>query len=615
MHWIDWTVVVSFMVGLLVLGAKLAKRAGSNTDEFILAGRKMPWWLAGASVLATGLNASTMLSDSRKIRQDGLGGLWFTWRSIFTMAISSVFFVRLWRRAAFVTQMEFYHARYHGRGADVARTFDSVLYGIIVAAMWAAIGLVGMKKVVTVLLGLPPDFLFLGMTMDTSIVIIAVLILVTLVYSAASGVHGVVWTDLFEVLVALFATYMLLTFIFIDMGGPIGLRTALESHADSEKLLSLMPTVIWVLIFYIVFAIMEQGNYNPHNQRSFCLKDEREVIYTGLYTGILNFAFRNWPYYICGLAGLFLISDAYLLEQFPAAVGPDGQAIADHEMVFPALVRQYMPIGLMGLMAAGFLSAFMSSFDTNIHNSTSIFTNDIYKAYLAPGRDEHHYVTASRWYMVFITLLASVIGFMVNDILYLFMFAINVVQSVGMVKLLRFVWWRVNIWGELSAQACSVVITTLMLTGHVNEWTRSLLVWFEVEITNDTLWALRTFLIVCTSTTVSVIVILLTPPESKEKLVAFYKRMRPFGFWGPIRRAADLERDASDSLLWLSVTALSMMGSILGLVFAFMGLLLALWHFMIVGAVVAAVSLRMFFVGVDKLYPKGSSGVAPKASG
>jgi len=617
-HWVDFAILVTFLLGMLALGFVLSKRAGKNTDEFILAGRRMPWWLAGTSLMATGLNASTMLQDARKVRQDGIGGLWFSWRAIIVSSIAAVFFQRLWRRAGFVTQMEFYKARYAGRGADVARTFDSVIYGVVVASIWAAIGLVGMKKVAAVLLGLPPEFLMLGVTIDTDAAIIAVLVVVTMVYSAASGVYGVVWTDLIEAVIALVATYTLLFLVLGDVGGPAGLRESLEGHADGGRLLSLVPTVGAVLAFYVLFAVVEQGGYNPHFQRTLALKDEREVLYTGLYALVLNSVVKHWPYYICGLAGLFLVSDAYLLEQFDAAVGPNGGVIADHEMVFPALVRQYLPVGLMGLMAAGFLSAFMSSFDTNIHNSTSIFTNDVYRAYLAPGRDERHYVRASRVYMVAVTILASAVGFLVNDILYMFMFAINVMQSVGLVKLMRFIWWRVNIWGELSAMACSLVLTTLMLTGHMDAWCRSLLTGWGVEINNDTLWALRTALLVATSTAVSVVVIVVTPAEPTEHLVAFYRRVRPFGWWGPIREAAATPDEPSDSLAWLTATALAMMGVVFGLVFAFMAVLLAWWVVLAASLPVALLSGGLFFLGVRRLYPEGwredSTAVDPPAA-
>lgn len=623
MHWIDYLIVGGFLVSMLALGAILSRRAGKSTDEFILAGRKMPWWLAGTSLLATGLNASTMLQDSRKVRQDGLGGLWFSWRSILTASVGAVFFNRLWRRAGFVTQMEFYHARYTGWRANGARLFDTMIYGVLSAPMWAAIGLVGMKKIAAVLLGLEPTFEWLGMTLSTDLVVVLILVVVTLIYSAASGVHGVVWTDLIEAFIALFATYVLLVIVYTHVGGPSGLNSLLTEHEDSAKLMSLVPwsddgsgvrTVLIVMGFFIVFSLLEQGGYNPHIQRSLCLKDEREVMKTQLYSGVMNFAFKSWPYYICGLAGLFLISDEYLLSNFPARIAADGSTSADFEMVFPALVKQYLPIGMVGLMVTGFLSAFMSSFDTNIHNSTAIVTNDLYKPYLAKNKSDAHYVAFSRWYMVLATIIASTVGILVNDILFLFIFLLGITQSVGLVKLLRFVWWRTNGWGEIAAMTCSLGLTTVIVVERLllqlgydvvlfDGLVRKTIAALGMTVGNDTFYVFRTIGLVGISTTASVVAILLTKPEPMDKLVSFYERVRPFGFWGPVRRQTGVAYESSDHLGWLATLSLSIMMTTLGSVFVFCGVLLARWVLLGVSLPIAIAGLVLFIIALRKLYP------------
>ncbi len=617
MHWIDFTIVGVFMSGLLVLGFSLSKRAGTDTESFIVAGRKMPWWLVGASLLAANLNASSMLQDSRKVRQDGIGGLWFSWRSIITASIGAAFFLRLWRRAGFVTQMEFYRCRYAGWRADAARTYDTFIYGLISSPMWAAIGLVGMKKVASVLLGLEPSYEWMGVTWNTDLVIVMSLVAITLVYSAASGVYGVVWTDLIESVIALVATYALMVIVLGQVGGPTGLGEKLASHEDAAKLLSVLPTAGAVFAFYVIFAVLEQGGFNPHVQRWLSLKSEREVMHTSLYSTVLNFVFKAWPYYICGLAGMFLISDAYLMENFASGTGADGQPIVDHEMVFPALVERYLPVGLTGLMIAGFLSAFMSSFDTNIHNAAAIFTNDLYKPYLVPGKSEAHYVGASRWYMVVAALMASVVGVFVNDILYLFIFLLGVLQSVGLIKLLRFVWWRVNGWGELAAMVCSLTITSLIVIEQVGKqlgydwplfdgWVRQWIPSMGLEVDNDTYYVFRTLALVGISTVASVVVVLVTPAEPMEKLVEFYRRVRPFGWWGPVREVAGVENEASDSIPWLTAISIAMIATTLGLVFAMMGLLLAWWVLAGLALGVAGIGWVLYCAALRRLYPPES---------
>ena len=623
MHWIDFTIVVVFMLSMLGLGLVLSRKAGKDTDEFILAGRSMPWWLAGTSVLATGLNASTMLQDSRKVREDGLGGLWFTWRGVIAGAVAAVFFNRLWRRARFVTQMEFYEARYAGKKAVVGRLFDTILYGMLIAPMWAAIGLVGMKKIASVLLGLEPTFEWLGFVWSTDLVVVLLLVVITLIYSAASGVYGVVWTDLVEAVIALVATYTLLVIVYVQVGGPTGLSELLSQAADSEKLTSLVPTaaegnfwwyVLVIMGFYVVFSALEGGGYDPRVQRALCVKDERETIYVQLYSGIMNLAIKSWPFYVCGLAGLFLISGDYLLENFEPAVAADGTPGPDYERVFPALVKQYLPIGLVGMMVTGFLSAFMSSFDSNVHNSTSVFTNDLYRPYIAPGRSEKHYVAASRWYMVFATALATTVGILSNDILFLLIFIFGVMQSVGLIKLLRFAWWRANIWGELVAMAFSLLITTVIVVERILEQfgndvflfgdlVRSLIGAAGFPVGNDTVYVFRTLLMTTAATSLSVVAILLTPPEPMDKLVAFYERVRPFGFWGPVRARTDVQPEASDHLGWLIAVALSITATTLGVIFAMAGLLLAWWEVLAWSLVTIAAGLVVFFFGMKRLYP------------
>jgi len=221
---LDWMVVLFFLVGLLVMGFFLAKRAGKSSEEFILAGRKLPWWLAGTSIIAAALNASTMLQDSRKIREDGIGGMWFTWRWIFSTAISTIWFDRLWRRARFTTQMEFYQARYSGYGAVFARIYDSIIYGIVVAIAWASIGVIGMKKILPILFDFPQVLNFAGISIPTNVLMVIVLIGVAAIYSIASGVYGVVWTDLVEFLVALGSSYILVFLVYKEVGGNVGLQ-------------------------------------------------------------------------------------------------------------------------------------------------------------------------------------------------------------------------------------------------------------------------------------------------------------------------------------------------------------------------------------------------------
>lgn len=610
MHVFDYLIVAAFLGGVLLLGFWLSGRAGKSTDEYILAGRKLPWWLAGISVAATGLNASTMLQDSRKIRQDGIAGMWFTWGNAISLMVGTVWFSRLWRRARFVTQMEFYHARYAGRVPTYCRIYDVVVYGVVSAAIWASLGLVGMKKIAHVLLDLPPTLSLMGWALPSGTAVVLVLVVVTLIYSAASGVHGVVWTDLIEFIVAMVCAYVLLFRVFGQVGWNVGLRARLENlGSEGEHILAILPAFGPVLLYYfIVNPILNQGGYNPNIQRYLGVKDEREVIRTAVFNAVLNFGFRPWPFYICGLCGIFLVSDQALLARFPAVLSPGGELLPDHEMVFPMLVRQYLPVGMVGLMVAGFLSAFMSSFDTNIHNSTAVVVNDLYRPYLRPGRTDRHYIRASRFYMVAITLLASVIGIVMDDILTLAMLAYAVMTSAGWIKFLRFVWWRVNGTAELAAQVTSLVLTVLI----VSPWGEPL-VWRAMawagQSGNDGFFVIRNLLLIGVSTVVSVIAIFCAPAEPMEHLVAFYRRVRPFGWWGPVRAACGDDRPRQDSMVVMTVLTLGGLAFVFGVVFAILGLMLAFWT--ITGWSVVSAVTGWFVVqwSTGKLHPAAAAPV------
>lgn len=604
MHWIDFVVVGVFLIGLLGMGFALSKRAGKNTEEFILAGRKLPWWLAGTSIVATGLNASTMLQDSRKIRQDGIAGMWFTWGGVIGGMIGAVWFTRLWRRAGFTTQMEFYQARYAGWPAVGARLYDAVVYGIFIAAIWASVGLVGMKKIADVLLGLPPEFVVFGFGIPSDTAVVLMLVVVTLIYSAASGVYGVVWTDMVEFVIAMFCSYLLLAVVYHEVGWNVGLRDQVRSlGAEGDRILTLFPVFGPVLLyFFLIGPILNQGGYNPHIQRYLALKDEREVLFTAIYNAVVNFVVKSWPYYLCGLAGMFIISDAFLLENFAPIMTPAGEAIPDYEKVFPALVERYLPVGLVGLMVAGFLSAFMSSFDTNIHNSTSIFINDIYRPYVAPKRDEKHYVRLSRLYMVAITVFASIIGIVVQDILMLTMFAMAVMASSGIIKLLRFIWWRVNGMSEIVGQATSFALTVLMISPWGNPFVVSVALFFGQE-GNDGFFVTRQLILIGISSITAVATIFLFPPEPMDRLVEFYKRLRPFGWWGPVRRACGEDLPKPDSMIVMAVLSVSAISFIFGLLFVALGLFLALWTVLFVALAVAILGALGSIWGTRTLYP------------
>ncbi len=601
---LDYIVVAVFLVGLLALGFFLSRKAGSSTDEYILAGRKMPFWLAGTSVVATGLNASDMLQNSRKVRQDGLTGMWFNWRSILNTTIDMIWFLRLWRRAKFTTQMEFYHARYDGWQATFARLYDSLIYGMFLSAVWASLGVVGMKKIASVLLGLDPTIMIAGMSVSTDVVVVCGIIIVTMVYSIASGVYGVVWTDLVEFIVTMVCAYMLMFRIYPEVGWNTGLHERLVNLGEAGgKYFTLMPGFGLVIVWFLILEpILSRGGYSPHVQRYLCVKNEREVLYTGIYSNIINVTFKGWPFIVCGLAGMFIISDQYLLDNFAGIVTPAGDTVPDYEKVLPILVSRYLPVGLVGLMIAGFMSAFMSSFDTNIHNSTCIFENDIYRAYIRKDASEKHYVRVSRIFMGLVACLAALIGLLVNDILYLMMAGMAIMGSAGWIKLLRFLWWRVNGAAEVAAQLSALIFAPLFLSPFGTKIVVAVMDAVGVE-GNDGFYVYRQIIMMGLPTIVALIAMFVFPAEPEEKLVAFYRRVRPYGWWTPVKEAAGMAGQKEDSLWLLTWLTVACSAALFGSTFVALGLFLAMWNVLVWGALAMIAGTVFTIIGIRRLYP------------
>jgi Na+/proline symporter len=393
----------------------------------------------------------------------------------------------------------------------------------------------------------------------------------------AAGVYGVVWTDLVEFVIALGASYFLMFQVWAALGHGAGLHARLDGlGAPGSRILTLFPATGLVFVYYFFIGpLVAQGGYNPGVQRFLCVKSEREVIFTSVFNAVISFTVKSWPFYLVGIASIFLLSDARLLHEFPALRVPTGGFVPDYERIYPALARRYLPPGMLGLMLAGFVCGFMSGFATNLHNSTAIFTNDIYRAYLRPGKSEATYVAAARWYMVFGAGLTVLLGVFLQDILRVSMFTLSLMVSAGLVKLLRFCWWRINGPAEVGGQLTSLVSAAFFLLTPSGERVLERLTAGLGLGGNDAFFVVRQLTLTSLATTCSLVIALLTAPEPMPKLEQFYRQVRPWGWWAPVRSrlsAAEAHRDP----IWpqLVLTA-AMIGIVFGSIFSALGVLLA----------------------------------------
>jgi len=601
MHFLDYVVIGLILLLLLVISLRCSARAGRSTKEFILAGRRMPWWLAGISIAVTQLNANNILQDTRKAREDGISGMWFSWNQIIGQAIGTAWFNRLWRRAGFTTQMEFYLARYTGWQAHFTRLFDSVMFGGVASLLWGAMGLIGMKKVLHVLFVIPSSIHFMGFSLPPDWLIITGLVSLSLTFTILAGVHGVVWTDLAEFTIAIFATYFLLFLVLHQVGWGEGLRSGLAGLGPATRhSLDFLPAWGLVLVYYLLISpFINQGGWSPSIQRFLCVKDEREVVYTSISNSILTFAVRGVPFIIIGLCAWILVPDAEILAKFPPLPRPDGSFMPDRERIYPLLAMRFLPTGMLGMAVGAFLCAFIVALSTNIHNSTAVFVNDCYRAYVSPKREDHHYVTVARIYIVFATLITILFGVSVNNILQTNMMIINLVVGAGFVKLLRFVWWRVNGSAEVAAQIASLLGVTLFLTPP-GKRLQVFLAHSAGLSGNDGFYISSQLALVSFSTLSALVVMCLTRPEPKAHLSAFHELVRPFGFWGPVRSSEASEPDPIGLQVGLTFAIMTINLGVLGAMLLFF---LGFTTYAAAAAVAAAASWMWIRYLVNRLYP------------
>jgi len=602
MTWIDYSVIIVFLLFITGIGLYFSKRASKNTSEFILAGRKLPWWLAGTSMLASGFNADTPLHTTRKIHETGLSGAWFYWSASVGGVLKAVFWNRLWRRTEITTPLEYFEIRYSGGPAKVLRTVSALSAVFFNAGVIVAISLIAMQKLTAVLLGLPETVVWFGIALPSDFLVTLAAVALALVYSAAAGVYSVVWTDLIEFGVALLGTYVLFVLVSVEVGSPSVVWAKLEAAgAAAGDATSLLPGVgPTLVVFFLLRPLLEAFTWLAGTQRILATSDERQACLASLWSVFTTQALRGWPWYLCGLAAILLIDGPSLIAQgFTQADGSP-----DYEMVYPSLILEYMPVGLLGLMIAGMLSAFMSTMDTQLHLNASIFVNDLYRPLFNPGQSERHYVWTARWTMVAVTVIGIASALMFDDILSLLAFFITFGSSQGVVRIMSWLWWRVTALAELiSILFGGLVVAFFVLVPAGRGLIEAILNTFGWEGW-DVEFSVRFLLVTMSTGLVALVATLLTRPEDEAKLNAFYRKASPYGAWGPVAcRNPDIRN--KDSLLEIGGAWLLGSCVVFAAVFAVGLLLFGKFGWAVLSLAVFAVSGRFFLRWINRVCAAG----------
>ncbi len=529
LNWVDWLFIIGFCVASLGVGLYYTRRASRNIDEYFVGGRTMTWWLAGTSMVATTFASDTPLVVSGFVRSGGIYANWFWWSALLGGMMCVFFYARLWRRAGILTDVEFIELRYDGKSAAVLRGFLAVYAGILQNCITMGWVMLAMMKICNVMLG-----------WDKWMSMAAMLILLAF-YTMLSGYWGVVMTDFFQFGMAMSGCIVLAGMVVHDMGGFGAMVETVRSSPNVDpKVFDFVPSFatagkLAIVTFVVQISMQWWGSGQGQGyiaQRLFSTSNERESALAALWFNFAHYVLRPWPWLIVGLASL-----AY----FPITPGEDP------ERAFPLMVAKFLPMGLRGLMVASLMAAFMSTMETQLNWGASYLINDLYKRFLVRDASTRHYVTVSRCAVIVLTALGALTAWQFESIKGAWIYLAMITAGAGLVGLLRWFWWRVNPWSEISALAGSFIVANgnywakgLAKLGLVGPDTMARIDWLY----SKDAYAVLFLIIVVTCTTLWLAVTFLTRPVSEAHLEAFFRRVRPGGWWGPIaRRCPEIRRD------------------------------------------------------------------------
>jgi solute:Na+ symporter, SSS family len=509
MHLLDWFLIALYFILSIAIGVYYSKRAGKGMSEFFLSGRSLPWWLAGTSMVATTFAADTPLAVTELVAKNGIAGNWLWWNFVFGGMLTVFFFARLWRRAGIMTDVEFAELRYSGKPAAFLRGFRALYLGLFINCIIMGWVNVAMGSILHGMFGIPQSQVILYVA--GSMVIVAI-------YSAMSGLWGVAVTDIFQFIIAMAGT-IILAFVILalpQIGGVSGLQAKLP-----EWTFRFLPSIksggelgiggamaLSVTAFLAYIGIQwwsswypgaEPGGGGYAAQRMMSAKNEKHSLLATLWFTIAHYCIRPWPWILVGLSTLVLYPN-----------------LTDKKLGYVYAMRDYLPAGLLGLLVAAFFAAYMSTISTHLNWGTSYIINDFYRRFVKRDGTEKHYVFISRVATIGVMIISVLLTLVINSISGAWTFIIEAGAGLGLVLILRWYWWRINAWSEITA-----MIAPFLAFGYVKFFTK-------IEFPESL------FLIVAFTTVSWLLVTFLTKPTDFGKLKSFFERIHPGGFWKPI---------------------------------------------------------------------------------
>ena len=513
---LDWIIIFLFFAISLGIGIYVSKSSSKSANEYFLSGRSMPWWLLGLSMVATTFSTDTPNLVTDIVRSNGVSGNWVWWAFLITGLLTVFVYAKLWRKSNVSTDLEFYELRYGGKPASFLRKFRSIYLGIIFNVITMSAVTLAAIKIGGIMLGLEP-----WQTVITAG-------LVTVTFSAIGGFKGVVYTD-----VILF---------FVAMGGAIGAAVYLvnlpevggiESLLSNENVInkiSILPdfndTEALIALLIIPLAVQWWSSWYPGAepggggyiaQRMFAAKNENHAIGATFFFNIMHYALRPWPWILVALASLVVFPD---LDSIQNAFPNITQDKLGNDLAYPAMLTK-LPTGLLGIVLASLISAYMSTISTQLNWGSSYIVYDFYQTQINPNASQKQLVAVGRISTVLLMVLSTLLALLLQNAMQLFNLLLVFGAGTGLIFILRWFWWRINAWSEITAMLASGLISLFLAIPSIKTSLFGL---------NGIMpgWAEFPFVVFVT-TALWLIVTYLTPSESTSVLRSFYKKIQPGG--------------------------------------------------------------------------------------
>jgi solute:Na+ symporter, SSS family len=512
----DWIIILAFFVISMLIGVLTSRKAGSSAKEFFLSGRNMPWWLLGVSMVATTFSADTPNLVTDIVRKDGVSGNWVWWAFLLTGMLTVFVYAKLWRRSEATTDLEFYEMRYSGKPAAFLRAFRALYLGVFFNVVIMATVSLAAIKIGGVMLGLSPvETLLLASV-------------VTVVYSSLGGLKGVLLTDFFQFFIAMAGAIGAAIYV-LDLP-QIGSLDNLLTHPNVAGKLNILPdfgdwnTVIPLLIMPLAiqwwatwYPGAEPGGGGYIAQRMLSAKDEKNAIGATLLFNIAHYALRPWPWILIALSSLIIFPNVSDLQLAFPHIPTD--KLGD-DLAYSAMLT-FLPTGLIGIVLASLIAAVMSTLSTHLNWGSSYVVNDFYLRFIKPSATDKELVTVGRISTVVLMVLAAFLALALSNALEAFNILLQIGAGTGLIFILRWFWWRINAYTEISAMIISFMVAIFFETINPKVG------WIDIPETQNYLKLLYG---VGTTTLVWVVVTFLTKPEKDEVLLSFYRKVRPAAF-------------------------------------------------------------------------------------